>query len=225
MLDFGDISCSVERVSVPIVVRNNLPPFEQESPVPDSSSFSHLKQDCWVVWGAVDISQSNEMFDDVKVFDLLHFRRSPGLWTWPVPGLGDPPFRFDTIITHLSTVSVSHTTAIQMRVVQSIPQSSYSESHMTVNEKLYVWATLFATLDLATGVVEIFALFIDGEEELFEDFLQCSNRYIIVGSLVIVPGDDPVSSAEARIFRQVVEFIDTSIHGQHTLQYGMLQRQ
>ncbi len=217
MLNFGDISASVERVSVPIVVRNNFPPFEQESPVPDCSSFSDLEQDCWIVWGAVDISQSNEMLDDVEVFDLLHLRRSPGLWTWPVPGLGDPPFRFDTIITHLSTVSVSHTTAIQMRVVQSIPESAYSESHMTMNEKLYVWATLFATLDLATGVVEIFALFIDGEEELFEDFLQCSDRYITCGSLVIVPGDDPVSSAEARILREVVEFVDTSIHNPHHL--------
>jgi hypothetical protein len=215
MLDFGDISCSVERVSVPIVVRNNLPPFEQESPVPDAGSFTDLEQDSWIVWGSVNISQSNKMLDDVKVFDLLHFRRSPGCWTRPVPWLGDPPFSFNTVITHLSRISISHAATIQMRVVQTIPESVDSESHVTVNEELYVWSTLFATLDLATGVVEIFAMFLDSCEELFEDLLQGSHSYIIIGSLVVVPGDDPVASTEARIFREIVEFVDGSQFPHH----------
>ena len=225
MLDFGGVSGSVERVTVPIVVRNNFPPFEQESPIPDGGTFSNLEQDSWIVWGAVDIAKSDEVLNDIEVFDLLHFRRSPGCWTRPVPWLGDPPFSFDTVITHLSRIAVSHASTIKMRIVQPIPESINSESHMTVDEELYMRATFFSTLDLPTGVVEVFAMFLDCSEELFEYFLQGSDRYFIIGSLVVVPGDDPIASTEARIFREIVEFIYGSTHGQHTRQYGMLQRQ
>lgn len=224
MLDFGGVSGSVERVTVPIVVRNNFPPFEQESPIPDGGTFSNLEQDSWIVWGAVDIAKSDEMLNDIEIFDLLHFRRSPGCWTRPVPWLGDPPFSFDAVITHLCRIAVSHASTVQMRIVQSIPECINSESHVTMDEELYMWATLFATLDLTTGVVEIFAMFLDCSEELFENFLEGPDRYIIVGSLVVVPGDDPIASTEARIFREIVEFIYGSTHGQHTRQYGMLQR-
>ena len=193
--------------------------------ISDGGTGLDTQQDSWVVWGSVSVSKSDEVLDDVEVFDLLKFRRSPGCWTRPVPWLGDPPFSFDTVLSHLMRISVCHTSTVEMRVIQSVSEGQHSESHMAVNKQLNMWATLFATLDLTTGVVEIFAMFIDGSEELFENFLERPDRYLIVGRLVIVPGDDPIASTEARIFREVVEFIDTSIHGQHVLQYGMLQRQ
>ena len=212
MSDVNPVTFPLDRVTVPVIVRNNVPPFEQKSPVTNCSSFSLFEEDCWIVWGIVDVSECNEVLNDIQVFDLLHLRRSPGCWTRPMPGLGDPPFSFDTIISHLSSISVSHATTVEMRIVESIPQCVDSEPHMTVNEQLYMWATIFATLDLTTGVVEVFAVFIDGSEELFENFLQSSDRYVIIGSLVVVSGDDPVSASERRIFREIVEVIDGSTH-------------
>ena len=196
MSDVNPVTFPLDRVTVPIIVRNNFPPFEEIPPVSNGRPPEVIKEDCWIIWGVVDISESNEVLNDIQVFDLLHLRRSPGCWTWPMPGLGDPPFSFDTIISHLSSISVSHATTVEMRVVESISQCVDSESHMTVNKQLYMWATIFSTLDLTTGVVEVFAVFIDGSEELFENFLESSDRYVIIGSLVVVPGDDPVSASE-----------------------------
>ena len=215
MSDFGfsEGSCSLEicdDVSVPVIVRNNLPPELPPSPASDYDSGVNGQELGWIVWGSITVSKSDECLDDVIVFELLHLRRSPGCWTRPMPGLGDPPFFLDAVISHLCSVSVGHAPAVEMRIVESVPEGIDSKSHVAVDEQLYVWATIFATLDLATGVVEIFALLIDGTEELFENLLECSDRYIILGTLVIVPSTDPVASAKARVFREVVEVIDGS---------------
>lgn len=188
----------------------HLPPFGQESPVPDCSSRMDVKQDCGIEGDSQFISDSDELFDDIEVLDGLDFRRTPFVRTRPVLGFErKSSFSLHAVIAHSIGITEGHGSREHVGISQCFSKSGLSESLRCMNEELDVRSEILCSrLDLSNGIVEISTVRRDGIQELSQDLCKSSDGHVIGSFLVIVTSTDPEAAAERWVLGEIIEIVD-----------------